>query len=262
MTTAAPSVHPLHHADTGTWSYVVADPATREAALIDPVLDFDAKSARTSTASAQALLDMRARTRLSTCAGCWKRTRTPTTSPPRSGCRHSCPKRRAGDRRRHPRRAAALRGRCSSPAMRSPTDGSQFDHLFADDEPFRVGGLACARDPGARPHPRQPRLPDRRRAVHRRLAVHARRRHRALRLPGRRRGARCTARSAACSTPCPTDTRVFVCHDYGPSGREVACETTHRRTEAQQHPRPRRRRRSRIRRHCAPRATRPWRCRR
>ena len=24
----------------------------------------------------------------------------------------------------------------------------------------------------------------------------------------------------------PDDTRVFVCHDYGPNGREVACETT------------------------------------
>ena len=42
-----PDVAPFHHADTGTWSYVVADPATRAAAIIDPVLDFDAKSART-----------------------------------------------------------------------------------------------------------------------------------------------------------------------------------------------------------------------
>lgn len=24
----------------------------------------------------------------------------------------------------------------------------------------------------------------------------------------------------------PDDTRVFVCHDYGPDGRDVACETT------------------------------------
>jgi len=24
----------------------------------------------------------------------------------------------------------------------------------------------------------------------------------------------------------PADTRVFVCHDYGPGGRAVACETT------------------------------------
>ncbi|MCY7353770.1 MAG: hypothetical protein LH470_01560 [Lysobacter sp.] len=44
-------VAPFHHAHTGTWSYVVADPATRRAAIIDPVLDFDAKSGRTSPAS-------------------------------------------------------------------------------------------------------------------------------------------------------------------------------------------------------------------
>ncbi len=35
------SVTPFHHALTGTWSYVVADPSTRQAAVIDPVLDYD-----------------------------------------------------------------------------------------------------------------------------------------------------------------------------------------------------------------------------
>ena len=52
-----PRVQPFFHAASGTWSYVVADPATRAAAIIDPVLDFDAKSGRTATAAAQALLD-------------------------------------------------------------------------------------------------------------------------------------------------------------------------------------------------------------
>ena len=41
-----PDVAAFHDAATGTWSYVIADPATRVAALLDPVLDFDAKSAR------------------------------------------------------------------------------------------------------------------------------------------------------------------------------------------------------------------------
>ncbi|GAB3381407.1 MBL fold metallo-hydrolase [Lysobacter fragariae] len=62
MTTAAiaspaPVVHPFHHAESGTWSYVVADPATRQAAIIDPVLDFDAKSGRTGNTFAQQLLE-------------------------------------------------------------------------------------------------------------------------------------------------------------------------------------------------------------
>ncbi len=46
---------------TSTVSYIVADPASGEAAIIDPVLDFDAKSARVSTASADALLAALAR---------------------------------------------------------------------------------------------------------------------------------------------------------------------------------------------------------
>jgi glyoxylase-like metal-dependent hydrolase (beta-lactamase superfamily II) len=47
-----PEVTPFHHAGTGSWTYVVVEPATREAAIVDPVLDYDWKSARTSTASA------------------------------------------------------------------------------------------------------------------------------------------------------------------------------------------------------------------
>ena len=91
--------------------------------------------------------------------------------------------------------------------------------------PFR-DRLACsAGDRGARPHQRQQCLPDRRRAVHRRLAVHARRRHRALRLPRWRRSHAVSLDPALVRT-LPDDTRVFVCHDYGPGGREVACETT------------------------------------
>lgn len=43
-------------AATHTVSYLVSDPATGQAAIIDPVLDFDPKAARTSTASADALL--------------------------------------------------------------------------------------------------------------------------------------------------------------------------------------------------------------
>jgi glyoxylase-like metal-dependent hydrolase (beta-lactamase superfamily II) len=41
---------------TFTVSYLVADPATKMAAVIDPVLDFDAKNGRTGTHSADAVL--------------------------------------------------------------------------------------------------------------------------------------------------------------------------------------------------------------
>jgi len=43
--------------DSETFSYVVTDSATSKAVIIDPVLDFDYKSGRTSTASAEKILD-------------------------------------------------------------------------------------------------------------------------------------------------------------------------------------------------------------
>ena len=41
---------------TSTVTHLVADPATRRAAVIDSVLDFDPKSGRTSTRSADAVI--------------------------------------------------------------------------------------------------------------------------------------------------------------------------------------------------------------
>ncbi|MBL8697358.1 MAG: MBL fold metallo-hydrolase [Alphaproteobacteria bacterium] len=51
-----PAIHAFFHAPTFTVSYLVADPATRAAVVIDPVLDFDARSGRTATTSADAIL--------------------------------------------------------------------------------------------------------------------------------------------------------------------------------------------------------------
>ena len=49
-----PEVESFFHLDTGTWTHVVHD--GEAAAIIDPVLDYDAASARTSNASADAVL--------------------------------------------------------------------------------------------------------------------------------------------------------------------------------------------------------------
>ncbi|HJR13653.1 MAG TPA: MBL fold metallo-hydrolase [Rhodanobacteraceae bacterium] len=49
-----PEVESFFHKDTGTWTHVVHD--DEAAAIIDPVLDYDPASARTSTASAEAVL--------------------------------------------------------------------------------------------------------------------------------------------------------------------------------------------------------------
>ena len=51
-----PSVQAFFDSTTATASYLVCDPASRAAAVVDPVLDFDPKAGRLSTASADALL--------------------------------------------------------------------------------------------------------------------------------------------------------------------------------------------------------------
>ncbi len=53
----SPDVWGFHEPDTGSNQYVVADPATQRAALIDVVWNFDPQAARTSTSSADAILD-------------------------------------------------------------------------------------------------------------------------------------------------------------------------------------------------------------
>lgn len=52
-----PIVKSFFNEPTNTVSYVVHDPATRQAAVVDSVLDFDAAAGRTSLASADAIID-------------------------------------------------------------------------------------------------------------------------------------------------------------------------------------------------------------
>ena len=58
MTTQTPKIitQAFFDSPTGTVTYVVCDPATRRAAVIDPVLDYDFKSGRTSTTSLDPVL--------------------------------------------------------------------------------------------------------------------------------------------------------------------------------------------------------------
>lgn len=53
---AEPIVHACFEPATSTWQYVVADPATRAAVIIDPVLDFDPSKNAISTGTADELL--------------------------------------------------------------------------------------------------------------------------------------------------------------------------------------------------------------
>lgn len=217
-----PQVHPFHHADSGTWSYVVADPATRRAALVDPVLDFDAKSGRSGTTSAQALLDC-VRTRelavdwiLEThahadhlSAGAWLKAQLP-------GARLAIGQ--------GIRKVQETFRPIFNLGEQFPVDGSQFDHLFGDDEIFSVGGIASRVIPA----------PGHTNDSVAYLVGDALFTGDSLFMPD--------GGTARCDFPggsaamlyhsiqrlysLPDDTRVFVCHDYGPGGREPRCETS------------------------------------
>jgi len=53
---SSPEIAGFHEPVTGTVSYIVADPATKRAAIVDPVLNYDAASGRTGSESADELL--------------------------------------------------------------------------------------------------------------------------------------------------------------------------------------------------------------
>ncbi|MBU1187471.1 MAG: MBL fold metallo-hydrolase [Gammaproteobacteria bacterium] len=52
-----PGVRPFRHEATGTWSYVVSDPDTLDAVVIDPVMDFEYRAGRLYSCSADLLVD-------------------------------------------------------------------------------------------------------------------------------------------------------------------------------------------------------------
>ncbi|CAG8948102.1 unnamed protein product [Penicillium salamii] len=53
-----PAVHDVFDTTSGTWQYVVADPSTSTAVIIDPVLNFDPATQTITTKSADALLGL------------------------------------------------------------------------------------------------------------------------------------------------------------------------------------------------------------
>jgi glyoxylase-like metal-dependent hydrolase (beta-lactamase superfamily II) len=55
--TARPDVIGFYHEATGSIAYLIADPATGRAAIIDPVLDFNLRAGRVSTSFADGMLE-------------------------------------------------------------------------------------------------------------------------------------------------------------------------------------------------------------
>lgn len=219
---AHPQVHPFFHEGSNTWSYVVVEPQGPMAAIIDPVLDFDPDAGRTSTRSAQVLLDfvreraLDVRWILEThahadhvSAGYWMKSHLPQAQLA------------IGEGIRMVQKAFRP---IFNLGDRLPIDGSQFDHLFADGEHFRVGALEGRVIP----------VPGHTSDSNAYLIGDALFTGDSLFMPDGGT-ARCDFPGGDAATlyrsirrlfQLPDQTRVFVCHDYGPAGRPVACQST------------------------------------
>lgn len=221
MPTHGPEVTAFVHERSSTISYIVADPATGGAAVIDPAVDFDLAAGRLDNAPADVIADavedrgLRLEWILE----------THVHADHVSGAQHL--RNRLGGR-------VAIGGRISEVQNAFAVvygeddgfrrDGSQFDHLFGPDEAFSVGRISARAipTPGHTPACMSYLIGD---AVFVGDSIFmpdfgsAR-----CDFPGG--GAEELYSSARRILSLPDETRMFVGHDYGPGGRQIAWEST------------------------------------
>ncbi len=217
----AARIQAFFHEPTFTVTYLVADPATGEAAVVDPVLDFDSKSGRTGTASADAVLaaakDAGARI-------VWI-LETHAHADHLSAAQHL--KARTGAKVAIGAAITKVQAVFKEVfnAAEMPTDGSQFDRLVADGDRLPLGRLAieAMHTPGHTPACLTYRVGDAA-FVGDTLFMPDYGTARAD-FPGG--DARTLYRSIRRLLSLPPQTRLFLCHDYKAPGRDrFAWETT------------------------------------
>ncbi len=217
---AATTVKPFFDPATWTVSYVVVDNATNHAAIIDPVLDFDWKSGRTSTVSADQLL---AYVQAHSLTVDWI-LETHAHADHLSAARYLQQQVRGrvaiGE---HIREVQATFKKLYNLERNFLPDGSQFDHLFTDGETFAVGitEMTALLVPGHTPAD-MAYLADGNLFVGDTLFMPDVGTARAD-FPGG--DAPTLYRSIRRLLSLPAETTMYVCHDY-PKGREPAWQTT------------------------------------
>lgn len=133
-----PSVAGFFDEATNTVSYVVHDPATNDAAIIDSVLDFDPNSGRTSTASADAMIEfitsrnMKLKWILETHAHADHLSAAPYLQEKLGG------QIAIGEQIKV---VQGVFGKLFNAEAEFAVDGSQFDRLFSDGDRFSIGNL-------------------------------------------------------------------------------------------------------------------------
>jgi glyoxylase-like metal-dependent hydrolase (beta-lactamase superfamily II) len=219
--TAAPDIKAFFDEPTNTVSYLVCDPATRQGAVIDPVLDYDNRSGKADVRSADAILKYAADAGISIA---WV-LETHAHADHLSGAPYIKAKTGAkvaiGEHIRDVQRIF----RPVFNATDVSGDGSEFDKLLADGETLKIGNLVVEAiyTPGHTPACLSYRIGG---------AVFV---GDTLFMPdyGTARAdfpggdARILYRSIQRLLALPAETRLYMCHDYKAPGRDsYAWETT------------------------------------
>lgn len=218
---AAPEVTAFFDEATNTVSYVVRDPASTACAVVDSVLDFDYASGRTSTASADRVVEF-------VRAGGYELEwliETHVHADHLSAAPYI--QERLGGKIGIGDRITVVQdtfGKIFNEGTEFERDGSQFDRLFEDGDTYRIGGLEgrTIHTPGHTP------------ACMTHIIGDAAFVGDTLFMPdgGTARAdfpggdARELYRSIRRILALPPETRLFMCHDYAPDGREIRWETT------------------------------------
>lgn len=133
-----PKIEAFFDTSTFTYSYVVSDPASRLAAIVDPVLDYDPNSGSTSTDSADRIIDHVEREKLSVEWILETHVHADHLSAASYLKKHVGGRVAIGE---HVVAVQKLFGQTFNAEPGFQRDGSQFDKLFSDGEKFTVGNL-------------------------------------------------------------------------------------------------------------------------
>jgi glyoxylase-like metal-dependent hydrolase (beta-lactamase superfamily II) len=216
-----PQVKAFHDPQSGTVSYVVKDPTSPDCAIIDPVLDFDYAAGRISFHSAETIVDhvrsagLAVEWLIETHAHADHLSASPYIKDKLGG------KMGIGD---NIRIVQEVFGKIFNEGTEFRRDGSQFDRLFHDGDAYRIGtmtGFAMA-TPGHTP------------ACMTHVIGDAAFVGDTLFMPdgGTARAdfpggdAHRLYHSIRKILSLPDDMRLFVCHDYGPHGRDISWQTS------------------------------------
>lgn len=218
-----PTIHvePFYDPRTSTLTYVVFDPASRDAVVIDPVLDYDPASGTTWTESVDRIADSLDRERLRLRYVLETHAHADHLSGSQSLRRRYDAKLAIGERIREVQATFAA---IFDLPPGFPTDGSQFDRLLRDGERLRAGtlDLEVIATPGHTPACVTYRIAD---ALFTGDALFTED-YGTGRCDFPRGSAEALYHSIQRLYALPDELRVFVGHDYQPGGRALRWQTT------------------------------------